>query len=229
MHKSSTLASAGLCAGLLASAVLPASAAWTLNDTHTKLTDGNWTLTVTASGQDLTVTASAATTWGDLDLTDVGRDTDGYRVTAIGAAAFKQKTIKSITAPDVVTIANGSNANGAFYGSGLTNVSFAALTTVGNYAFQSCSGLTRAKFPAVTAIGNYAFSFCGAFTNIEVSADIASIGSFAFARTSTYQACVLKTFQPTTLPKLEMIGAQAFYGKNGSALEGDFHRSEDVV
>ena len=182
MHKSSTLVSAGLCAGLLASAALPALAAWTLNDTQTKLTDGNWTLTVAADGQDLTVTASAATTWGDLDLTDVERDTavgdaPGYRVTAIGAAAFKSKSgLKSITAPDVVSIANGINANGAFYGAGLTNVSFAALATIGNYAFQSCSGLTRAKFPAVTAIGNYAFNACKAFTNIEVNAGIASIG-----------------------------------------------------
>ncbi len=229
MHKQSTLASAGLCAGLLVFAVLPVSAAWTLNDTQTRLTDGNWTLTVAADGQDLTITASAAATWDDLDLTDVERDTavddaPGYRVTAIGAAAFKQKTIKSITAPDVVTIANGSSAaNGAFYSAGLTNVSFAALTTIGNYAFQSCSGLTRAKFPSVTAIGNYAFSGCGAFTNIEVNADIASIGSYAFARTSSFQACVLKSFQPTTLPKLEMIGEKAFFGSSGSNLQGDFY------
>ena len=223
MYRQSTIASAGLCAGLLVFAVLPVSAAWTLNDAHTQLTDGNWTLTVAANGQNLTITASAAATWDDLDLTDVEQDTAGYKVTAIGAAAFKSKSgLKSIHAPDVVSIANGSNANGAFYGTGLTNVSFAALTTIGNYAFQSCSGLTRAKFPSVTAIGNYAFSSCRAFTNIEVNADIASIGAYAFARTSSQDSCVLRTFLPTTLPALVSIGEKAFFGTRGSNLEGDF-------
>ena len=62
MRRQSTLATAGLCAGFLAFSSLPASAAWMLNGTS--LTDGNWNLTVSVSGNNLTVTASAATTWG---------------------------------------------------------------------------------------------------------------------------------------------------------------------
>ena len=227
MNMQSTIASACICAGLLAFQSLPASAAWQLKTVNNRqqLTDGNYTLTVTASGQNLTITASSATTWGDLDLTGVKNDTDGYRVTAIGSTAFKSKTaLKSITAPDVVSIANGLNANAAFYScSGLTNAALPALATIGNYAFQSCSGLSRTKFPAVTTIGNYAFAGCKSLTNMEVSADITYIGAFAFARTSTGESAVIRTFRPTTLPRLEIIGQQAFFGKNGSALEGDFY------
>ena len=228
MHKQSTLVSAGLCAGLLASAAIPAWAAWTLNDARTQLTDGNWTLTVTASGQDLTVTASAATMGGDLDLADVGRDTDGYRVTAIARTAFNKKgaLITSVRAPDVAVIADGINSIAAFLNcTALTNVSFAAATSVGHYAFYGCKALADISFPAATAIGNSAFLNCAALTEVSFPlatsvgdsafqyssklADIAfpaltAIGSYAFNKTA------LTSLPP--LPNLVSIGSFAFDG-----------------
>ena len=199
MNMQSTIAAAGLCAGFLAFSSLPASAAWRLNDAHTQLTDGtNWTLTVSASGQDLTITASSATTWGDLDLTGVENDTDGYRVTAIGSTAFKSKSsLKSITAPDVVTIAND--------------------------AFQNCSGLSRAQFPAVTTIGDYAFKGT-ALTSLPPLPNLVSIGSFAFdgvplkgalsfpaLETIGQYAFRNSAFSSLSAPALVSMGKNAFY------------------
>ncbi len=225
MHKPSTFTSAGLCAGLLICTALSVSAEWTLNDANTQLTDGVWTLNVVADGQDLTLTGLAAGS-GDLDLSNVARDTDGYRVTAIGATAFNKKTgLNSLRAPDVISIADGAGTGSAPFlnCTGLTNVSFQSATTIGAYAFRGCSGLFDVSIGAVTAIGDYAFSSCRSLTNLEVNAGLTTIGAFAFARNgSSSDTGVLKTFRPTTLPALVSIGEMAFYGKRGSVLEGDF-------
>ena len=225
MHKQSTIASAGLCAGLLVFAALSASAEWTLNDARTQLTDGNWKLTVTADGQNLTVTGMTAGS-GDLDLSDVENDTAGYKVVAIGAAAFNRKTgLTSFRAPDVTSIANGAGSNsGPFLGcTGLTTVSVVAATTIGNRAFQGCSKLVDVSIGAATMIGDYAFSSCSVLTNVEFGAGLTSIGAYAFARTSSQDRCVVKTIRPTTLPALVSIGEKAFFGARGSNLEGDLH------
>ena len=55
------------------------------------------------------------------------------------------------------------------------------VTSIGNYAFYSCSGMTEITIPnAVTTIGNYAFSFCTGLTSITIPNSVTSIGSDAF-------------------------------------------------
>ena len=83
-----------------------------------------------------------------------------------------------------------SNCAYAFYSVTLTNASFPACTTIGEYAFRSCSfsvdiipsvhkhwwlcvrkllALTNASFPLCTDIGSAAFQSCVALTSVSFS------------------------------------------------------------
>ena len=213
------------CVGLFVCTAFSSFAGWVLNEDKTQLSDGYWTLAVVADGENLKITSLTAGT-GDLDLSDVSEDTAGYKITAIGPSAFNKKTgLTSICAPDVIVVEDGaSNVNSPFYNcTALTNAALPSATTIGNFAFRSCTALYDVSFESVTKIGNESFSHCGSLTNIEVNAGITSIGASAFAHTSSRQACVLKTFKPTTLPALHTIGEKAFWGPSGSYLEGDFY------
>ena len=213
------------CVGLFVCTAFSSFAGWVLNEDKTQLSDGYWTLVVVADGENLKITSLTAGT-GDLDLSDVSEDTGGYKITAIGPSAFNKKTgLTSICAPDVIVVEDGaSNTSSPFFNcTALTNAALPSATTIGNFAFRSCTALYDVSFESVTKIGNESFSFCGSLTNIEVNAGITSIGASAFARTSSRQACVLKTFKPTTLPALHTIGEKAFFGSSGSNLEGDFY------
>lgn len=97
-----------------------------------------------------------------------------------------------------------------------------ALTNLGNQAMAS-SSITSFRAPSLKYLRDKAFNNCPNITNVEVSADITYIGVQAFARTSSFQTCVVKTFKPTTLPALHTIGEKAFFGSSGSNLEGDFY------
>ena len=44
-------------------------------------------------------------------------------------------------------------------------------TSIGKYAFSSCSNLTEASFPSATSIGNYAFYSCSKLTTIYVGTE----------------------------------------------------------
>ena len=56
-----------------------------------------------------------------------------------------------------------------------------SVTSIGNYAFHSCSGLTSIEIPnSVTSIGGYAFFDCSKLTSIEIPNSVTSIGSSAF-------------------------------------------------
>ena len=91
----------------------------------------------------------------------------GVTVTTIGAGAFRNKSLKSVTIPYTVTqIGGSSTSNGAFASnSTLSTVIFedtqehpSQLTTIGSYAFYSCK-LTNLTLPAtVVSIGSSAFN-----------------------------------------------------------------------
>ena len=60
---------------------------------------------------------------------------------------------------------------------------FTNLTSIGDWAFNSCSGLTSLTIPnSVTSIGEYAFYGCSSLTSIEMPNNVTSIGYSAFYR-----------------------------------------------
>ncbi len=55
------------------------------------------------------------------------------------------------------------------------------VTSIGRYAFGSCSNLTSVDIPTgVTSIGTYAFYNCSSLASVDIPASVTSIGSMAF-------------------------------------------------
>lgn len=56
------------------------------------------------------------------------------------------------------------------------------ITTVGNSAFRDCSGVTSAlDLTSAVTIGNYAFYGCSGITSLELGKSVTTIGNYAFA------------------------------------------------
>ncbi len=56
-----------------------------------------------------------------------------------------------------------------------------SVTSIGQYAFQSCSGLTSVTIGnSVTSIGSSAFSYCSGLTSVTIGNSVTSIGESAF-------------------------------------------------
>ena len=84
-----------------------------------------------------------------------------------------------------------------------------SVTSIGSYAFYSCSGLTSVTIPnSVTEIGSYAFSYCSGLTSVAIPNSVTEIGSHAF-----YSCSGLTS---VTIPNSVIsIGANAFWGCSG--------------
>ena len=80
------------------------------------------------------------------------------------------------------------------------------LTSIGNYAFHSCSSLAITSLPSgVTSIGNYAFHSCSSLAITSLPSGVTSIGTYAF------QYC--SELALTSLPSgVTSIGTYAFNG-----------------
>lgn len=83
---------------------------------------------------------------------------------------------------------------------------FEGLTTIGSFAFNSCTSLVSVEIPnSVTSIGSFAFGRCTSLTSIEISNSATSIED------GTFNNC-------TSLASIEIpnsvtsIGGSAFYG-----------------
>lgn len=74
-------------------------------------------------------------------------------------------------------------------------------TTIGSYAFHSCSSLTAAHFSNATSIGTYAFAYCSSVSTISFP-NVTSIGSYAF-----YHCSALTTI---SFPSVTSINGYAF-------------------
>ena len=83
-----------------------------------------------------------------------------------------------------------------------------AVTSIGDYAFQSCTGLTSVTIPnSVTSIGNHAFYRCQHLTSVTIPNSVKSIeyGAFAYSGLTS-----------VTIPNsVTSIGAYAFKDCSG--------------
>ena len=106
------------------------------------------------------------------------------------------------------------------------------VTSIGNYAFQSCYGLTSVTIPnSVKSIGSSAFSKCSGLTSITIPNSVTSIGISAFYKCSgltsieipnsvksienwAFEGCSMLT--SITIPNsVKSIGERAFRGCSG--------------
>ncbi len=115
----------------------------------------------------------------------------------------------------------GANIVSNTYENGQGVITFdAAVTSIGNSAFDSITSLTSVKIPnSVTSIGDFAFYSCPSLTNITIPDSVISIGEYAFTGGNSLTS--------VTIPdSVISIGSNAFgscsslvafYGKFASA------------
>ena len=102
--------------------------------------------------------------------------------------SYSDEYTGSVTIPSSVTYSGTtysvtSIGDYAFYScSGLTSVTIGnSVTSIGDYAFYSCSGLTSVTIPnSVISIGDYAFCSCSGLTSVTIGNSVTSIGNNAF-------------------------------------------------
>ena len=74
------------------------------------------------------------------------------------------------------------------------------MTSIGGYAFDSCSGLTSITIGnSVTSIGEGAFSYCSGLTSVTIPESVTSIGSWAFDSCSGLTSITMLPTNPPTL------------------------------
>ena len=126
-----------------------------------------------------------------------------YTVTSIGASAFKSKSITSVVIPATVT----SIGQYAFQScKSLNTVTLnEGLQTIGEYAFQYCSALLSVSVPSsVTRIEKLAFGDCTALADVTLSEGLTYIGDAAFG----YCPKITSITIPSTITSM---GVAVFY------------------
>ena len=76
------------------------------------------------------------------------------------------------------------------------------VTTIGSYAFYSCTSLTSVNFPVAATIGSYAFYYCTNLTSVSFP-KVTTIGSNAFAYCTSLTS--------VSFPAAKIISDHAFY------------------
>ena len=154
-------------------------------------------------------------------------------ITTIGASAFTGCTaLEELTIPSTLT-SLGSEAfqncsfkatincdNVSFQGVGFTEVIIGdSVTTIGNYAFNSCVSLTSVTIGnSVTSIGYGAFVYCHSLTSVHIT-DVAAWCNISFGDYPLSDGADLylnnELVTELTIPdSVTTIGGAAFYGCN---------------
>ena len=141
----------------------------------------------------------------------VPTEIDGYTVTAIGAAAFRNKTnITNITIPETVT----SIGSRAFQNTGIRYITIPdSVTTLGHSAFMDCASLeTVILGSGIQTIDTNTFANCTSFTTLSNYDSVTSIGATAFSGCTSLTILRLKENVAT-------IKATAFDGCSNLTIE----------
>lgn len=119
----------------------------------------------------------------DPELTEVNIESeiDGYPVTSVRSAFYKNENITKVTLPDSIK----KIGKYSFYGcSNLVNINLPQeINHIGEYAFYSCSSLTSVDIPDnITSMERYVFYNCTALTSICIPGNVTTIKDRAFGR-----------------------------------------------
>ena len=129
---------------------------------------------------------------------EVIHDSKAYLVTIIcDSVFFWRNSLKSVSMPSVTTI--GDYAFDSCFA--LTSVSTPAATTIGDWVFNYCHALKSVSMPSVTTIGDRVFNDCPALASVSMSS-VTSIGDFAFS------GC--ESLISVEMPSVTTIGEDAF-------------------
>ena len=139
----------------------------------------------------------------DFAVVNSDGDTIYYKYTTQGEVAVTYKGDNVVSYSNEYTgeinIPSSVTDNGITY----------SVTSIGDYAFMSCSSLTSITLPnSVTSMGGGAFSTCTGLTSITIPNSVTSIGDLAF-----YDCSGLTNV--TIGNNVTSIGSKAFSGCNG--------------
>jgi len=115
-------------------------------------------------------------------------DVDGYTVTAVGAAAFRNNsTIKGLEFPNTVNKIDDCAFQGC---TSLEKVQLPAnIKEVGDSAFSGCESLRELSADdGLQSIGKYSFSGCTSLQNIHLPNSLDIIGDYAFVNCTSLAA-----------------------------------------
>lgn len=135
----------------------------------------NFEFTLSADGTYYILSSIA--TYGSKNIT-VPETYNGLPVKAIGDKAFSQSNITSLVLTDnIETIGKAAFAQCDY----LTTVDLGGTHYIDFGAFSGCIALTAIDFSGVSEIGDLAFSNCSTLETVMIPADVAFVGSNAFA------------------------------------------------
>lgn len=136
----------------------------------------------TKTNVEVTTPAKGTTYVGDITIpSTITYEDKELSVTAVRSSAFSENTyLTSVTLPESVT-------------------------SIGDYAFDSCEGIKKVTMPGVKSIGHWAFRNCYELESLDFSDKLESIGNYCFDK-------ILKITSITLPETTTNLGGYAFEG-----------------